>query len=151
MIPFIDTFIASEFYYDEVFSNRDYEASCRKLIEMGPEIAVITLGSKGCVGVDKNGYFEQATFNDVKVVDTVGAGDVFHGAFLYGLLQGWGAAKTSRFANAVSSIKCSRIGGRAGIPDYKTVADFLETGKIDYAEIDERTYYYRRGVEHVFE
>jgi len=120
-------------------------------MDLGPEIVVITIGNKGCVGIDKNGYFEQETFNSVKVVDTVGAGDVFHGAFLFGLLQGWCAAKTARFANAVSSIKCSRIGGRAGIPDFKTVNEFLETGKIDYSEIDERIKYYSRGVEHVFE
>jgi sugar/nucleoside kinase (ribokinase family) len=62
----------------------------------------------------------------VDVVDTTGAGDVFHGAFLYGLLQGWEAGDILRFANAVSALKCTRLGGRAGIPTLTEVQGFLD-------------------------
>ena len=49
-------------------------------MEMGPEIVVFTFGEKGCIGMTKGGYFELPAYK-VDVVDTVGAGDVYHGAF----------------------------------------------------------------------
>ena len=79
-------------------------------------------------------------------MDTTGAGDVYHGAFIYGLLQGWDAQKTARFSNAVSAIKCTRMGGRAAIPTFETVTKFLETGVIDYEEIDKRVARYRKSI-----
>ena len=79
--------------------------------------------------------------------DTVGAGDVFHGAYLTGLLRGYDALEAARLATAVSCIKCTRIGGRAGIPDLKTAEVFLRTGKIDYREIDERVDFYGRRLQ----
>ncbi|MDR3551868.1 MAG: carbohydrate kinase family protein, partial [Clostridia bacterium] len=146
LIPEIDILVASEYFYRTVFDDSRYEENCGKIQKMGPEIVVFTLGGKGCVGADQNGYFEEPTF-DVPVEDTVGAGDVFHGAFLFGLLSGWDTRRCARFANAVSSIKCTRIGGRAAIPDFKTVMGFMETGVIDYEEIDRRVAFYHRGLE----
>jgi len=62
------------------------------------------------------------------------------------LLQGWDVKKTSQFSSAVSAIKCTRLGGRASIPDLKTVTNFMKTGKIDYTEIDKRVEYYHEGM-----
>ena len=142
----IDVFIASEFYYNGMFDDKDYEKNCRRLQEKGPEIVVITLGEKGSVGLQNGDYFEMPTFNEIKVVDSTGAGDVFHGAFIYGLIQGWDAKKTARFASAVSSIKCTKLGGRAGIPDLSMVERFLEDGFIDNAKLDERVRFYKNGL-----
>jgi len=50
-----------------------------------------------------------------------------YGAFLYGVLQGWEARHILLFANAVSAIKCTRLGGRTGIPSVEEVLDFLRT------------------------
>ena len=148
-IGLIDIFVGSEFVYNALFPNdEDYEKNCRKVQEMGPQIVVFTLGGKGCVGLSNEGYFVMPTF-DVPVIDTVGAGDVFHGAFLAGMLQGWSVKEICRFGNAVSSIKVTRQGGRAGIPDMKTVQHFLETGEIDYTEIDKRVAFYGRSIQYV--
>lgn len=143
MIPLIDVFIASEFYYRDVYDNEEYETNCNKLRDMGPAIVVFTLGERGCVGADSEGFFVEKAF-DVEVRDTTGAGDVYHGAFIYGLLKGWDTRKTARFANVVSAIKCTRMGGRAGIPTYETVMKYLDTGIIDYEEIDNRVARYRK-------
>lgn len=148
MLPDIDVFVASEFYYKAVFCDGDYEKNCKSLLGLGPSVVVFTLGGKGCVGADAGGFFSEPTF-DVPVVDTVGAGDVFHGAFIFGLLQGFAPARAARFANAVSSIKCTRIGGRAAIPDLATVTEFIKTGRIDYSEIDRRSAFYREGIQNV--
>ncbi|HHY49623.1 MAG TPA: sugar kinase, partial [Alphaproteobacteria bacterium] len=52
----------------------------------------------------------------VEAVDTLAAGDVFHGAFAVGLLEGWPPARIIRFASAAAAIKCTRFGGRLGAP-----------------------------------
>ena len=107
---------------------------------------VVTLGSEGCVGVQGGEYFESPAFTQITVADTTGAGDLCHGAFLYGLLQGWSAEETAKFSSAVSAIKCTRLGGRAAIPNRATVDRFLKDGFIDYTEIDERVRFYENGL-----
>ena len=62
----------------------------------------------------------------VEVVDTTGAGDVFHGAFLCGMLQQWELEKSVEFASAVAALKCTRLGGRTGIPDRQETIQFLK-------------------------
>jgi sulfofructose kinase len=139
----LDVLVGSEYFYKAHFNDLDYEANCREIMRRGPRAVVFTFGERGCVGMDKeNGYFELPAFK-VEAVDTTGAGDVYHGAFLYGLLQNWTTKETARFASAVSAIKCTRLGGRAGIPDLKTTLQFLKDGTIDYGDIDERVEFYR--------
>ncbi len=65
------------------------------------------------------------------MVDTTGAGDVFHGAFLVGMLRGWDLKRTSVFASAVSAIECTFLGGQSGIPSFDQVRDFLDQRGID--------------------
>jgi len=141
MVPLIDVFIGSEFCYNSMFDDRDYETNCLKIMERGPGIVVFTFGERGCIGMDGDGFFMEPAFS-VPVKDTTGAGDVYHGAFIYGLLQGWGTRDTARFANAVAAIKCTRIGGRAGIPTLDMVKEFLKTGRIDFEELDRRVEFY---------
>lgn len=154
MIPKIDVFIGSEFVFDGLFPEHKekglekLEEECKEISASGPKIVVFTFGEKGCVGYSKEGFFVLPAFS-VDVVDTVGAGDVFHGAFLAQLLKGQSVMECARAASAVSAIKCTRIGGRAGIPNSETLQKFLDTGEIDYTEIDERVNFYRRGLEHV--
>jgi len=142
--PYIDYFIASEFCYKAIFgTDLDYEKNCKIIAESGPEVVVFTLGDKGCVGYTKSeGFFIEEGFK-VNVFDTLGAGDVYHGAFLAGLSKGFSVRETARFANAVSAIKICYIGGRAGIPTFDVADRFLKTGEIDDAEIRQRIDYYR--------
>jgi sugar/nucleoside kinase (ribokinase family) len=74
-----------------------------------------TLGPSGAMAW-VNGDSLHAEGFKVKALDTTGAGDVFHGGFIYGLLQNWEVEKTLRFANAVAALKCLDLGGRRGIP-----------------------------------
>jgi sulfofructose kinase len=61
----------------------------------------------------------------VDVVDTLGAGDVLHGAFVLSLARGDGVEEALGFACAAAAIKCSRPGGRSGAPNADQVAEFL--------------------------
>jgi ribokinase len=61
----------------------------------------------------------------VQTIDTTGAGDVFHGGFIFGLLKGWGIEDTIRFASATAALKCTKVGGRSGIPTLDETLKFL--------------------------
>jgi sulfofructose kinase len=62
----------------------------------------------------------------VDVVDTLGAGDVLHGAFALAIARGERVDHALRFACAAAAIKCTRPGGRTGSPNANEVANFLE-------------------------
>lgn len=145
---YLDIFIASETYFNALCADKGpmtCEEASRYIHAQGPEIVIFTLGEKGCQGTYGDTCFEMPAFS-VDAVDSTGAGDVFHGAFNYAYLQGWDVPRCARFSSAVSAIKCTRLGGRAGIPNLETVMRFLETGEIDYTEIDRRVQHYRQGM-----
>jgi sulfofructose kinase len=87
-------------------------------------LTAVTLGDRGCLFVTGEDVFHQPAFT-VDVVDTTGAGDVFHGAFSFGLAQGWPQRKIIEFASAVAALKCTKLGGRTGIPSCNQVIQFL--------------------------
>lgn len=136
-IPDIDIFIPSEFYYKKCCGNRTPLAWCREMADRGPHTVIITLGERGCVGICPQGEFTLPAYK-VDVQDTTGAGDVFHGAYFYGLITGWEAPECARFAAAAAAIKCMAIGGRAALPTAETVLKFMETGEVDKRFVEGR-------------
>jgi ribokinase len=90
------------------------------LRELGPEQVVITLGARGSIGLNNQGIFRQKAF-PISAVDTTGAGDVYHGGYIYGLLQGWDMQECMRFASATAALKCAEIGSQSGIPNLKDI------------------------------
>ena len=100
------------------------------VLNMGPSVVVQTEGRDGSYTVTRDEAFHTPAF-EVDVVDTTGAGDVFHGAYLVGLLRGWDLRRIAIFATAVSAITCTKLGGRAGIPSYEEVLTFLRERGID--------------------
>ena len=151
----ITYFVASEFVFRAVFPDladgplEAMEDACRAILARGPKVAVFTFGSRGCVGMSEaEGFFVQPAFS-VAVRDTVGAGDVFHGAFLSQLCRGRSIRDCARYASATSAIKCTCPGGRAGIPTLAVLEQFLETGVIDDTELRQRVKFYERGIEYV--
>ena len=87
-----------------------------------------TLGHEGSIAL-VNGEFLHVKGFKVNPVDTTGAGDVFHGGFIYGLFQNWEVAEILRFANAVAALKCQDLGGRKGVPTLEEVQRFLSSEK----------------------
>ncbi|MFP3897443.1 MAG: carbohydrate kinase family protein [Anaerolineales bacterium] len=99
------------------------------ILERGPQIVVQTEGADGSYTVTAEERFHTPAF-EVDVLDTTGAGDVFHGAYIVGLLQGWGVREIAQFSTAVSAIKCTKLGGRAGIPTFQEAIAFLQEREI---------------------
>jgi sulfofructose kinase len=104
------------------------EASRRAALEqaraLGCRVAAVTRGGKGTLWLDEHGFHHLPAFT-VEVVDTTGAGDVFHGAYALAMAEGQSVVQAMRFASAVAALKCTRRGGRAGIPSRAEVEDFL--------------------------
>lgn len=85
----------------------------------------VTLGEDGYKYFDKDNIIHTNSFK-VDVVDTTGAGDVFHGAFAYAICKQYDTQKVLKFASAVAALKCTKVGGRAGIPNLEQVLNFID-------------------------
>lgn len=123
-VPVVDVFVGGadrpEWRSDP---NRTLEAA-RQIAARGPSTVILTLGSEGCAGVADGEEFYLPAFS-VPVIDTTGTGDVFHGAYLYGITKGWSWRQAALFASAAAAMSARRLGGRAGLPSAAQVAAFL--------------------------
>jgi sulfofructose kinase len=88
------------------------------------DVVAVTMGPRGVTIADGSGLVHLSAPR-VAVVDTTGAGDAFHGAYLVGIVETGNPVAAARFANAVAALKCTRLGGRAGLPNRRTVETFL--------------------------
>lgn len=84
----------------------------------------VTIGRHGILWLDGHALRHQAG-HDVESVDTLGAGDTFHGAFALSMAEGNSEGDAIRFANAAAALKCTRRGGRNGIPARHEVEQFI--------------------------
>jgi ribokinase len=123
-----DYVVASEEFAKELGWNDNATHFRQKVHKLGFRVTTITLGERGSVTFLGDEIIEVPAFR-VDVVDTTGAGDVFHGGYIYGLLQGWNIKRCLKFASAAAALKCREIGGRAGIPSLSEVMRFLEEQK----------------------
>ncbi len=90
-------------------------------------VVAVTLGAVGVLAMEGGAVLRQAA-PALTVVDTLGAGDVFHGAYALALAEGQGLAAALRFATAAAALKCTRPGGRAGVPGRAEVEELLQAG-----------------------
>jgi len=82
--------------------------------EYGMRVAAMTLGGHGSLALE-NGEFTYSPAYVVNCVDTTGAGDVFHGAFCYAVLEGMPIRRALDFSNAMAALNCTALGARGGI------------------------------------
>ena len=93
----------------------DLRSALRAAAKRGPWFVGVTLGPGGALAYVRGEFHYVPAFR-VPVVDSTGAGDIFHAGSIYGLLQGWSVPDTLRFAAAAAALKCEKLGGRPGIP-----------------------------------
>lgn len=89
-----------------------------------PKAVVITRGKKGGL-LYVNGKYIEYPIYPAEVVDSNGAGDVFHGAFAAAVVRGLSLEQACHFSSAVSAIKCTGTGARESVPDYETTISYL--------------------------
>ena len=121
-----DYLVASEEFARDLKWRLTASGLAKRRQELGCKVLTVTLGEQGSVTVSDKGFLRVPAFG-VESVDTTGAGDVFHGGFIYGLLKKWELKDIIVFASAVAAMKCTKVGGRAGIPSLSEVKAFLNT------------------------
>ena len=124
ILPWVHVPIVSERFAANWMPDQPAAKVAEALYEAGAKIAVVTLGDQGCVVCWEEGLLAYPAYV-VDVVDTTGAGDAFHGAFMYGLVQGWDVPQIVQFASAVGAMNCRSLGGRTGLPSRADVERFL--------------------------
>lgn len=96
----------------------DPESACADLASRTDAFVAVTGGAAGTWWHDRaTGRVRHVGAPKVKAVDTLAAGDVFHGAFAVGLAEAMPMEEALRFASAAAALKCVRFGGRLGAPD----------------------------------
>jgi sugar/nucleoside kinase (ribokinase family) len=109
----------------------DQEVSARLLLDAGPEIVVITSGAEGSLVFSKNkDSFHQPAFNIGSPVDTTGAGDAYHGAFLHGIVSGLDLSECAALASAVAALNTRKLGGRSALPTKTEVWQLLSSQEL---------------------
>jgi sugar/nucleoside kinase (ribokinase family) len=103
---------------------QDTERALRKLLVRRNKLICVTLGHNGAMILDGDRVHHEPAFA-VDAVDTTGAGDVFRGAFIYGLLRGDDPRSLLRFSNAAAAVSCTRQGAMDSVPVLEDVNRML--------------------------
>lgn len=125
LLPLTDHAIFSEPALASFAGSAD-DAALSKLARFDCPVIAVTRGSEG-VSWHENGRLQLRAAYPVSVVDTTGAGDVFHGAYVLAVGSGLGVGGAMAFAAAAAALKCTRSGGRAGIPSINDCLAFMRT------------------------
>lgn len=100
---------------NKLFGHKKIEEKIQLFSNILQKTFIITAGEYGSVIHDGIRPKLIPAF-DVKVIDTLGAGDIFRGAFAFGILNGWDIERTVIFANLVAGLQCTRLGNGSAIP-----------------------------------
>lgn len=128
VLPYVDYLIASSEFPAQWTNEPDpFRALETIQREYGMRVAAMTLGAHGALALE-NGRFLYSPAFVVNCVDTTGAGDVFHGAFCYSVLQGMSLADALDFSNAMAALNCTAMGARGGIRGVEEVRALMQRG-----------------------
>lgn len=129
LMPLVDILIPSEEFSLKFTGCATAEEAAVKLQEAyHPEVLIVTQGSKGGFIWDGQKAVRYPVF-PVDAVDSNGAGDTFHGAFLAARVKGMTVEEAAAFASATSALKCTRVGAQEGIPAFEEVLAFMKENK----------------------
>ncbi len=101
----------------------------KKIAKLTHSFLAGTRGPKGTIWLDEHGHLRETPAFPVHTVDTLGAGDVFHGAFALAITEGQDIPSALRFASAAAALKCTRFGGAFAAPQRAEVEALLRQGQ----------------------
>ncbi|HMF56571.1 MAG TPA: PfkB family carbohydrate kinase [Pyrinomonadaceae bacterium] len=129
LLPLIDILISSKEFPNRLTGISDGRAALQEIkVRYGCAIVGMTLGASGATLLCDGVFLESPAY----VVpgccrDTTGAGDAFHGGFLYGLLHGETVETSLKLANATAALKCRGLGARGSLPTLKELEEFMRS------------------------
>lgn len=122
----VDVPIVPRGFVRALSGEQDLAAGARHFQSLGPKTVVITCGAEGVVAFSGDERLHQPAFCVEPIIDTTGAGDVFHGAFAYGVALGYDLPTNLAFAGAAAALSCCALGGRGALPTHGSVCDLLK-------------------------
>jgi sugar/nucleoside kinase (ribokinase family) len=123
----VDYLIVSRDFPGRLTDEADLEMALRRIqTRYGCSFTAATLGCEGVLAWDGSQFYLRSAYR-VQVVDTTGAGDIFHAGFIYGLLQGWPIERQLDFACAAAALNCTAAGARGGIQTVAAIEDLMAT------------------------
>jgi len=124
----IDYLVVSRDFPCRLMGENDLEKALRGMQRRyGCVLAAATLGEEGVLAWDGQ-HLHHAPAYCVSVVDTTGAGDIFHAGFIYGLIQDWPLQQRLDFACAAAALNCTAVGARGGIQALAAIEKLMATG-----------------------
>jgi sulfofructose kinase len=124
----VDYLIVSRDFPCRLMAENDLEeALFRMQLRYRSRLTAATLGQDGVLAWDGKQFHHSSAYC-VPVVDTTGAGDIFHAGFIYGLLQNWTLQRQLDFACAAAALNCIAVGARGGIQKLETIEKLMATG-----------------------
>jgi sulfofructose kinase len=123
LLPLIDYPIVSRDFPERLTGISDLrEALAMMHSTYGSTLTAATLGAEGVIAWDGTTLHHVTSYR-VPVVDTTGAGDIFHAGFIYGLLQeDWTLTERLEFACAAAALNCTAVGARGRIGSLEEIA-----------------------------
>jgi sugar/nucleoside kinase (ribokinase family) len=125
LLALSDHLILSRDFACSLTGERSPEGAATKLWSPTRSAVIITGGAEGCWFRNSAEEVKHRSAFEVTALDTTGCGDVFHGAYAFGLARGMGLAARIELASAAAALKARTHGGQAGIPSYRAVRKFL--------------------------
>lgn len=101
----------------------------KRIAKLTPSFLAGTQGAQGTLWLDEQQNLQQTPAFPVHTVDTLGAGDVFHGAFALAITERQDLRQALRFASAAAALKCTRFGGAFAAPQRVEVEELLKQGQ----------------------
>lgn len=127
LVANVDYLIVSRGFPALITGEKNLEQALRRIRQRyGCRLAAATLGEDGVLAWDGNEMLHRTAYN-VPVVDTTGAGDIFHAGFIYGLLQEWPLEKQLDFSCASAAMNCTCSGARGGIRPVEAIQKLMTT------------------------
>ncbi|HEX2365892.1 MAG TPA: sugar kinase [Bradyrhizobium sp.] len=108
----------------------DEGEALRKIAKLTPSFLAGTRGPRGTIWLDEHGELQETPAYPVHTVDTLGAGDVFHGAFTLAITEKQELRQALRFASAAAALKCTRFGGALAAPQRLEVEELLRRSQL---------------------
>jgi sugar/nucleoside kinase (ribokinase family) len=129
LLDSIDHVIVSRDFPCRLMQEQDLHEALKQMhARYGNTLTAATLGADGVLAWDGARFLYSAAYK-VPVVDTTGAGDIFHAGFVYGLLQGWPLERQLDFACAAAAMNCTAEGARGNIAELTALEALLATGE----------------------
>ena len=129
ILPYTDYFLPSIEEARALSGLSDMGDAARYFQDLGAKTCVFTLGENGAYYHDSSGATFRMPAFDVAVKCTCGCGDAFNAGFAVGLVKGFNAEATVRFAQGTAGLNATGLGSQAGVESYEHTLRFVETAK----------------------